>query len=344
GTVLSFEMGLLWPGLIGRFGGVFGLPFAVEGIFFFAEAIFIAIYIYGWERLSPRAHLWSGAPIVLSGIGGSASVIAANAWMNTPQGFRLASDGSVVDVHPLDAFFTPAFGYEFAHMLLAAYMIAGFMVASVYAMGMLRGRRDRYHRLGFLIPFVVAAIATPLQIVAGDFAARGIYQDQPIKFAAQELVTRTSTHVPETLGGVLIDGEVRYGIKIPSLASILAGFGPGTRITGLESAPRIDRPPANLVHLAFDVMVAVGFLLLALVPARGHAGRSGLGPCARGGLDRDGSRTAALDRLRGHAYERGRDHLTGDLGLVHGGRGRVRGAGDHGGPRVARHVGPVAEG
>jgi cytochrome d ubiquinol oxidase subunit I len=265
GTVLSFEMGLLWPGLMGRFGGVFGLPFAVEGIFFFAEAIFIAIYIYGWERLSPRAHLWSGVPIVLSGIGGSASVIAANAWMNTPQGFRLASDGSVVDVHPLDAFFTPAFGYEFAHMLLAAYMIAGFMVASVYAMGMLRGRRDRYHRLGFLIPFVVAAIATPLQIVAGDFAARGIYQDQPIKFAAQELVTRTSTHVPETLGGVLIDGEVRYGIKIPSLASILAGFGPGTRITGLESAPRIDRPPANLVHLAFDVMVAVGFLLLGLV-------------------------------------------------------------------------------
>lgn len=265
GTVLSFEMGLLWPGLMGRFGDVFGLPFAIEGIFFFVEAIFIAIYIYGWKRLSARAHLWSGVPIVLAGVGGTASVIAANAWMNTPQGFRLAPNGTVVDVRPFQAFFTPAFGYQFVHMLLAAYMIAGFMVASVYAVGMLRGRRDRYHRLGFLIPFVVAAIATPLQIVAGDFAARGIYHDQPIKFAAQELLTRTSSHVPETLGGVLIDGEVRYGLRIPDLASILAGFGPSTKITGLETVPPADRPPATLVHLAFDTMVAMGFLLLGLV-------------------------------------------------------------------------------
>ncbi len=272
GTVLSFEMGLLWPRLMGRFGDVFGLPFAIEGIFFFAEAIFIAIYIYGWKRLSPRAHLWSGVPIVVAGIGGTASVIAANAWMNTPEGFHLALDGTVVDVRPIDAFFTPAFGYQFAHMLLAAYMVAGFLVASVYAVGMLRGRRDRYHRLGFLIPFVVAAIATPLQIVAGDVAARGIYHDQPIKFAAQELVTATATHVPETLGGVLINGRAQYGIRVPNLASILAGFSPGTRITGLDSVPPSDRPPATLVHLAFDVMVAMGFLLLGLVVWLGLAG------------------------------------------------------------------------
>jgi cytochrome d ubiquinol oxidase subunit I len=265
GTVLSFEMGLLWPGLMGRFGDVFGLPFAVEGIFFFTEAIFIAIYIYGWKHLSPRLHLLSGVPIVLAGIGGSAAVMAANAWMNTPQGFRLGADGSVVDVHPVQAFFTPAFGYEFAHMLLAAYMIAGFMVASVYAVGMLRGRRDRYHRLGFLIPFVVAALATPLQIVVGDVAARGVEHHQPIKFAAQELVTRTSTHVPETLGGVLIDGQVRFGLRIPDLASILVGLSPQTKIIGLDTVPPADRPPANLVHLSFNVMVGVGSLLLGLV-------------------------------------------------------------------------------
>ncbi len=265
GTVLSFEMGLLWPGLMGRFGDVFGLPFAVEGIFFFTEAIFIAIYIYGWKHLSPRLHLWSGVPIVLAGIGGSAAVMAANAWMNTPQGFRLGADGSVIDVQPVKAFFTPAFGYEFAHMLLAAYMIAGFMVASVYAVGMLRGRRDRYHRLGFLIPFVVAAVATPLQIVVGDIAARAVYQDQPIKFAAQELVTRTSTHVPETLGGLLVGGEVRYGLRIPGFASILAGLSPETKITGLDTVPAAERPPANVVHLSFDVMVTMGFLLLGLV-------------------------------------------------------------------------------
>ena len=265
GTVLSFEMGLLWPGLMRRFGAVYGIPFAVEGIFFFTEAIFIAIYIYGWDRLSPRAHLWSGVPIVLAGIGGSASVIAANAWMNTPQGFRIAADGAVTDVRPLDAFFTPSFGYEFVHMLLAAYMIAGFLTASVYAVGMLRGRTDRYHRLGFLLPFVVAAIATPLQIVAGDFAARGVYHDQPVKFAAQELVLQTGTHVPETIGGVLRGGEVRYGLRVPNLASILAGFDPATRIVGLRSVPADDRPPATLVHLAFDVMVGIGFLLLGLV-------------------------------------------------------------------------------
>jgi len=130
---------------------------------------------------------------------------------------------------------------------------------------MLRGRRDRYHRIGFLLPFVVAAVATPLQIVAGDFAARGVYHDQPVKFAAQELVLRTGTHVPETIGGILRGGEVRYGVRVPNLASILAGFDPGTRILGLHAVPPDEQPPATLVHIAFDVMVGIGFLLLGLV-------------------------------------------------------------------------------
>ena len=161
GTVLSFEMGLLWPGLFDRFGAVIGLPFAIEGLFFFLEAIFIAIYIYGWTRLSPWAHFWSGVPIVLSGIGGAFSVVTANGWMNQPSGFTLRADGTVTNVRPLAAIFNAATKYEVPHMLLAAYMVAGFVVASIYAVAMLRGRRDRYHRLGFTIAFAVAASRGP---------------------------------------------------------------------------------------------------------------------------------------------------------------------------------------
>ena len=135
GTVLSFEMGLLWPELMRRFGPAFGVPFAIEGIFFFLEAIFIAVYIYGWTRLSPWAHFWTGVPIVISGIGGAFSVVAANAWMNQPAGFELGPDGVVSSVEPLEVIFNRATIYEVPHMILAAYMVAGFLVASVYAVG-----------------------------------------------------------------------------------------------------------------------------------------------------------------------------------------------------------------
>ncbi len=208
GTVLSFEMGLLWPRLMGRFGAAYGFPFVVEGIFFFLEAIFIAIYIYGWRRLRPWPHFWTGLPVVLAGIGGTASVVAANGWMNLPGGITLR-DGSVVDVRPLAVFFNRAFWYEALHMLLAAYIVAGFMVSGVYAVGLLKGRRDRYHRVGFLVPFTVAALVMPAQIVVGDVAAREVFHKEPAKFAALELRSKTGDHVPETLGGVLTsDGQV----------------------------------------------------------------------------------------------------------------------------------------
>src|SRR3954454_8021037 len=194
GTVLSFEFGLLWPEFTNRFGQAFGVAFAVEGIFFFIEAIFIAIYILGWKRLSPWQHFWSGVPVLISGIGGAFSVVAANSWMNQPQGFTLGADGRVSDVEPLKVIFNNATPYEVPHMLLAAYMVTGFLAASVYAVGMLKGRRDRYHRLGLLIPLTVAAIATPIQLGVGDTAARAIAEDQPIKFAAMECVYESSTH------------------------------------------------------------------------------------------------------------------------------------------------------
>src|SRR5918994_2971084 len=202
GTVLSFEFGLLWPEFMDRFGAAFGVAFAIEGIFFFVEAIFLAIYIYGWKRLGGWAHFWSGVPMVITGIGGAFSVVAANAWMNQPQGFTLNAAGEVVDVEPLKVLFNPATGYEVAHMILAAYMVTGFLVASIYAVGMLRGRRDRLHRLGLLIPLTIACIATPIQLFVGDTAAREIAADQPAKFAAMECIQKTGTHQDEYLGGI----------------------------------------------------------------------------------------------------------------------------------------------
>ncbi len=153
GTVLTFEFGLLWPKFMGQWGAAFGVPFALEGLFFFTEAIFVAIYIFGWRRLKPWPHFWTGVPIVIAGIGGSISIVAANAWMNEPSGFTLNSAGKVVEVDPLAVIFNKAMPLEALHMLVAAYVVGGFLVASVYAMGMLRGRRDRYHRLGLIIAF-----------------------------------------------------------------------------------------------------------------------------------------------------------------------------------------------
>jgi cytochrome d ubiquinol oxidase subunit I len=262
GTVLSFEMGLLWPGLMRQYGSVLGVPFALEGLFFFLEAIFAGIYLWGWRRLPGWAHWWSGVPIAASGIFGAMSVIAVNAWMNTPGGFT-ETNGQVSSVDVWQVFFSRAAVYEMPHMILAAYMVAGFSVASVYAAGILRGRRDRYHYTGFALGFVPAAVLTPFQIFVGDTAARSIAADQPVKFAAMEYVPQTSRHVPEWLAGVFVNGHVYAGIKVPDLDSLLVGFGPGTQVTGWDTVPPADRPPAVwLIHLSFDVMVGLGTLLL----------------------------------------------------------------------------------
>jgi cytochrome bd ubiquinol oxidase subunit I len=264
GTVLSFEFGLLWPEFTGRFGKVFGVLFAIEGIFFFLEAIFVAIYIFGWRRLRPWTHFWAGVPIVITGLGGAFSVVSVNSWMNQPQGFSPAS-GDVTAVQPWKVIFNPAVPYEVPHMILAAYLVTGFIVASVYAVGMLRGRRDRYHRLGLLIPLTVACIATPIQFAVGDSAARAIAKDQPVKFAAMECVQQTSTHVTEYIYGRCTSDGVKGGIGIPGFDSFLVGFSTDTQVTGLDTVPPDDRPPANtMLHWAFDTMVGICTALLAL--------------------------------------------------------------------------------
>ena len=270
GTVLTFEFGLLWPRFMGRWGAAFGVPFAFEGLFFFTEAIFVAIYIYGWRRLTPWAHFWTGVPIAIAGIFGAASVVSANAWMNDPSGFTLDSAGKVVSVDPMGVIFNRAMPLQTAHMIVAAYVVGGFLVASVYAAGMLKGRRDRYHRLGFLIPFTVAAIAMPVQMVVGDSLTRWVYNNQPEKFAAIELVPSTSSDVPETLFGHLSsNGTVTGGIRIPGMASWLSDprTGTSTEVKGLDTVPVDDRPTnaeVNVVHLSWDVMLGLGTLLCLL--------------------------------------------------------------------------------
>ena len=270
GTVLSFEFGLLWPRFMDRWGDAFGIPFAFEGLFFFTEAIFVSIYIFGWKRLKPWAHFWTGVPIVIAGIGGSASVIAANAWMNDPSGFTLDKSGEIVAVDPWGVIFNKAMPLMSLHMIVAAYVVGGFLIASVYAVAMLRGRTDRYHRLGFLIPFTVACVAMPIQMAVGDSLTRWVYDEQPVKFAAIEMVPTTSSDVPETrLGHLNSKGEVQGGIPLPGIASILSDpkTGTATVIQGLDTVPPDQRPTdrqVNVVHVAWDVMVGLATLLFLL--------------------------------------------------------------------------------
>ena len=186
GTILSFEMGLLWPNFMATFGDVFGLAFGLEGFSFFVEAIFIAIYVYSWDRVSTRTHLLCGIPVVLAGLTGSLFVISVNAWMNHPGGFRLV-DGHVTDVHPWKALFGNAHLWpELAHMYIAGFIVAGFLVAAAYAWGWLKGRRGRYERIALAVPLTIAALAAPVQLFVGDWIARRVTEDQPTKLAAIE--------------------------------------------------------------------------------------------------------------------------------------------------------------
>lgn len=263
GTVLSFEMGVLWPGFMGRFGDVIGLPFTIEGIAFFIEAIFLGVYLYGWDRLPPRPHMLTGLPIVIGGLASAFFVVTVNAWMNQPRGFRLVR-GEVVDVEPLAAMFNPATPHEAVHLLLANLMVCGFLVAGVYAVALLRGSRDRYHRLGFVLPFGLGAAAAPVQVIVGDWAARFVSSHQPVKFAAMEGVLETQAGAPMHLGGVVYGGEVRHALAIPDGLSLLLRFDSDAVIRGLDSVTADVQPPVNVVHLSFQLMVAAGTALLLL--------------------------------------------------------------------------------
>ncbi len=259
GTILAFEMGLLWPGLMEQFGDVVGLAFTLEGISFFVEAIFLGIYVYGWGRLPAMTHQLLLLPMIISGMSGTFFIMSVNSWMNAPTGFELIG-GQVVNVNPWAAIFNEAVFLQYLHMLLAAYMVVSFTMVSVYALGWLRGKRDRLHRLGILVPLTFAVIATPIQPIVGHFAGQAIADRQPIKLAAIEGLADTEESVPIFLGGYFDGTEVVNGIEvpIPGLASFLAQNSFDAEVVGLNDVPVEDQPPVNIVRFSFQIMVGIG--------------------------------------------------------------------------------------
>ena len=262
GTILSFELGLLWPGFMEFAGPIIGMPFSLEGFAFFTEAIFLGVYLYGWDRISPRAHWWSGVLVAVSGAASAVFVVIANAWMNTPRGFRM-ENGAPVDVDPLAAMATPAAFPQVLHMVLAAYAATGFAVAGIHAYLILRGRTHPFHRHAVRIALMVGIPAALLQPISGDISARYVAKWQPAKLAAMEGQFRTERGAPLRIGG-LPDEEsmdTPWAIEIPKALSLLAFHDPDAEVRGLEAFPRDEWPPVAITHIAFQVMVALGTYL-----------------------------------------------------------------------------------
>ena len=265
GTVLSFELGLLWPAFMAQAGAIIGMPFSLEGFAFFTEAIFLGIYLYGWRRVSARAHLAAGAIVALSGAASGIFVVMANAWMNTPTGFRIVS-GKVVEVDPIAAMFNPAAFTQTVHMILAAYAATGFAVAGIHAFMLRRDRRNLFHRHALTIALAVGGVTAVLQPLSGDFLAKAVAHNQPIKLAAFEGHFKTERGAPLRIGGFPDEesGTTPYSIEIPYGLSLLAFGSPQATVKGLEEFPRDQWPPVAVVHFAFQIMVAAGTAMMAV--------------------------------------------------------------------------------
>ena len=262
GTVLSFELGLLWPNFMRFAGPIIGMPFSLEGFAFFTEAIFLGLYLYGWDKVSRGAHLFAGIVVALSGVLSGIFVVCANAWMNTPTGFRLVG-GNVVDVRPFDAMANPAAFQQTLHMTLAAYAATGLTVAGIHAFSILRGNRSAFNRFALGIALSLGAPAAILQPISGDITARNVSEFQPVKLAALEAHFETQRGAPLHIGGWpdVETRETRWAIKIPRGLSLLAFHDPNAEVKGLEAFPRDDWPPVAIVHVAFQVMVALGSIM-----------------------------------------------------------------------------------
>ncbi|HET7598879.1 MAG TPA: cytochrome ubiquinol oxidase subunit I [Gemmatimonadales bacterium] len=268
GTILSFELGLLWPTFMEFAGPIIGMPFSLEGFAFFVEAIFLGVYLYGWKRISPRAHLWAGVLVAVSGAASAVFVVIASAWMNAPAGFRLV-DGRPVDVHPLAAMANPAAFTQTLHMVLAAYAATGLGVAGIHAFLLLRDPAHRFHRRALAVALVAGAPAAILQPISGDLSAKMVARTQPAKLAAMEALFETRAGAPLLIGGWPDPdrGESPFAIEVPYALSILAFGDPRAEVRGLDQVPRADWPNVPFVHLSFQVMVALG-TYLALVSLR----------------------------------------------------------------------------
>jgi cytochrome bd ubiquinol oxidase subunit I len=265
GTVLSFELGLLWPEFMQWAGPIIGMPFSLEGFAFFTEAIFLGIYIYGWNRVSPRAHLASGVIVAASGAASGIFVVIANAWMNAPTGFKLV-DGKAVEIDPIAAMMNPAAFPQAMHMTLAAYAATGFAVAGIHAFLLLRDSHNLFHRRALAIALTVGGITAILQPISGDRLAKLVAVTQPAKLAAFEGHFATEQAAPLHIGGIP-DEEARttrFAIKIPGGLSFLAFGDPQATVKGLEEFPRDEWPPVAIVHIAFQIMVGAGFAMMAI--------------------------------------------------------------------------------
>jgi cytochrome d ubiquinol oxidase subunit I len=270
GTVLSFELGLLWPVFMEHAGAIIGMPFSLEGFAFFTEAIFLGIYLYGWDRVPPRAHFLAGVVVAVSGGLSALFVVTANAWMNTPTGFDLV-DGRMVNIDPWKAMWSPAALPQAVHMLLAAYAAVGFAVAGIHARALLRVPGDRFHRAALGIALLVGGPAALLQPVSGDLLARMVADTQPAKLAALEGQFETERGAPLRIGGLPDPrtGTTRWALEIPYGLSLLAYHDPHAEVIGLEAFPPGDRPNVVLVHLSFQTMVACGMVMALLTLAAG---------------------------------------------------------------------------
>ena len=260
GTVLSFELGLLWPGFMRYAGPLIGMPFSLEGFAFFLEAIFLGIYLYGWERVGPRAHLAAGVVVAASGAASAVFVILVNAWMNAPTGFTLDPAGNFATIDPVAAMRSPAAFQQALHMLLAAYAATGLAVAGIHAWMLLRGASRDFHAKALTVALLVGVPAALLQPISGDVSARVVALTQPVKLAALEGQWDTERGAPLRIGGWpdAAREETRWALEIPYGLSLLAFHDPDAEVRGLRSVPPADRPPVAIVHVAFQVMVGLG--------------------------------------------------------------------------------------
>ncbi len=267
GTVLSFELGLLWPGFMKHAGGIIGFPFSLEGFAFFTEAIFLGIYLYGWKKMPRWAHWSAGVVVALSGVASAMFVVMANAWMNAPAGFVYdAATKTFSSIDPIAAMFGPAWLPQVLHMVVAAYMATAFGAAGVHALKLLKEPRSEFHREALKITMVVGLIAAVLQPITGDYAASTVAKTQPVKLAAMEGQFRTERGAPLRIGGWPDEAamETRWAIGVPKMLSFLAYKDFNAEVKGLEEWPRDEWPPVAIVHVSFQIMVGLGMFMLAV--------------------------------------------------------------------------------
>lgn len=264
GTVLSFELGLLWPEFMAFAGPMVGLPFAMEGFAFFLEAIFIGIYLYGWDRISPKVHLFSGIMVLVCGAASGIFVVTVNAWMNAPTGFEMGPDGPTA-IDPIAAMLNPASFTQVLHMLIGTFQALAFAVAAIHAWALLKGGHRTFHRTALGIVLPVGFVCALLQPLSGDLSAKMLAKWQPIKLAAMEAHWETERGAPFRIGGWPdeVEEETRYSLEIPYLLSFLAHGDPNAEVIGLKSVPPEDRPPVAIVHISFQLMVGFGMIMVA---------------------------------------------------------------------------------